>query len=331
MAFLSGVHFSYQFTLCKLCPNIEGNGFLDLMMFNSYGHHHLYKNHGGNGNGWIRARAVHKNADQNTAVTDSYGAIVSLKCATAGVAMQYKEVGAATHYMGQSEMMLHFGLGSDGKCKSATVVATWPAWGSASVTVVGVTPSTTLTLVRPANSGATVSEKHVDVPACPSAGYDVMQHAEESKQERLSAEGLAVTFPDTQAGRTAVYTIPSAAGGAGGAGVAGEFVGNNAAVMGGSMRADSFNLMVSATSPTLAKRSVGTYTVTVTFVPPPTPPPPPGSVPPTSSLQEESVDWGVRAGVAMPRMCPQNGYADQQHVIAGACHPYVQGTVCVFE
>ena len=34
-----------------LVVDYDNNGFMDTLMFNHYGDHHVYRNHGGNGNG----------------------------------------------------------------------------------------------------------------------------------------------------------------------------------------------------------------------------------------------------------------------------------------
>lgn len=101
---------------------------------------------GGNGNSWIRVRAVHKATTNDLGVSDSYGAKVTLVCDTddgsSSLLPQTKEIGAATHYLGQSERIAHFGVGSDGKCASATVTAIWPGWDGAAVEVKNVLPGT---------------------------------------------------------------------------------------------------------------------------------------------------------------------------------------------
>ena len=343
----------------------DGNGFQDLMMFNTYGHHHLYKNHGGNGNSWIRARVVHKAGNGVAGVADSYGARVTMRCnagdgadvddaGDSSMLPQTKEIGASTHYLGQSERIAHFGVGSDGKCPSATITALWPGWGNAVVVVSNVVPGTKLILVRPDDRGARVAahgtggNSSSSLFDCGTVAFggsanDTAQQHEQLEQLQRSDAGGTVSFPDWQGGRTALYTIPSLHSRSGA--TASESL----------LLADSFDLAVGFKGRQDAgKDASGLYKVTITFPsPPPPPPPPPSSVPPTSSLKEfqpgnrndgggaDGVDgddgdtgdddgdsskgsnrprFGIGAGKAMPRLCPRTGYADSHSVPSGACH-----------
>ena len=67
---------------------------------------------------------------------------------------QTQEIGSSTHFLGQSEMAAHFGLGRDGA--NVTVHVEWPA-DNKQMTYRDVPPNTRLRVVRPAD-GSVFSE-----------------------------------------------------------------------------------------------------------------------------------------------------------------------------
>ncbi|HSD12294.1 MAG TPA: CRTAC1 family protein, partial [Patescibacteria group bacterium] len=100
----------------------DGDGDLDLFVVNDNAPPRLMRNDGGNKNAWltVRVRGTRSNRD-------GLGAIVEMVRAD-GAAAQVREIGAATHFLGQSERAAFFGLGaSDAPVKEVRV--RWPASG----------------------------------------------------------------------------------------------------------------------------------------------------------------------------------------------------------
>jgi hypothetical protein len=100
----------------------DRDGDLDLFVVNNAGQPNLYRNDGGNALPWLRV--VVEGAISNR---DGVGARVELT-ALAGGPTTVQEVGVGTHYLGQSESIVHFGLGPVVRSVHQLVV-TWPASG----------------------------------------------------------------------------------------------------------------------------------------------------------------------------------------------------------
>ena len=84
----------------------DRDGDLDVFVVNTSAQPALYRNDLDNGSHWLRV--VLRGSGANT---EALGAKVTLQ--SPGRAPQIREAGTASHYMGQSERVLHFGLGSD--------------------------------------------------------------------------------------------------------------------------------------------------------------------------------------------------------------------------
>ncbi len=82
----------------------DRDGDLDLFVVNNAGHPVLYRNDGGNENGWLRVETV------GTA-SNRQGLGARVRVLTADGRMQLREVNAGSHFLGQSETAAHFGLG----------------------------------------------------------------------------------------------------------------------------------------------------------------------------------------------------------------------------
>lgn len=99
-----------------------GDGDLDIFVVNDNAPPRLMRNDGVNKNAWltVKVRGTRSNRD-------GLGAIVEMT-RTEGAAPQVREIGAATHFLGQSERAAFFGLGaSDAPVKEVRV--RWPASG----------------------------------------------------------------------------------------------------------------------------------------------------------------------------------------------------------
>ena len=80
----------------------------------------LYRNDGGNHNDWLRVRVV--GVDSNR---DGIGTRLWLHEELGGP-VQMRDIGSATHFLGQSELTAHFGLG-DGNAPIALLQVAWPS------------------------------------------------------------------------------------------------------------------------------------------------------------------------------------------------------------
>ena len=88
-----------------LVLDYDGDGDLDVLVVHTGTGPKLYRNDGGNRNGWLRIRTIGTASNR-----DGYGAQIRV-VATAGAAGQIREIGVDTHFLGQSERIAHVGLG----------------------------------------------------------------------------------------------------------------------------------------------------------------------------------------------------------------------------
>ncbi len=100
----------------------DEDGDLDLFVVNNADAPVLYRNEGGNAKRWLRVRV--RGTGSNA---EGIGARVQVE-ASPGGPLQVREVGASTHFLGQSERVAHFGLG-DLPGSVWKVRVTWPRTG----------------------------------------------------------------------------------------------------------------------------------------------------------------------------------------------------------
>lgn len=104
----------------------DGDGDQDLFIVNDNAPPRLMRNDGGDRNAWLKVKVRGTRSNR-----DGFGAKVELVRAD-GSAPQVREIGAATHFLGQSERTAFFGLGpSDAPVKQVRVF--WPASGATQV------------------------------------------------------------------------------------------------------------------------------------------------------------------------------------------------------
>ena len=97
----------------------DGDGDLDLFVVNNGSTPRLYRNDGGNSNPWLRIRLVGASSNRS-----GVGARVSVAPRWGGPS-QIREIGVRSHFLGQSEIVEHFGLGA-GIAEVAEVRIWWP-------------------------------------------------------------------------------------------------------------------------------------------------------------------------------------------------------------
>ena len=122
----------------------DNDGDLDLFAVNNGSVSRLYRNDGGNANSWLRIRVVGDSAN-----TGGIGTRLTVEV-QAGAAPQIREVGVRSHFLGQSELAEHFGLGP-GADRVAQVTVTWPTTGE--VTVLRDVPANATIVVREGQPG----------------------------------------------------------------------------------------------------------------------------------------------------------------------------------
>jgi hypothetical protein len=119
----------------------DRDGDLDLFLVNNVGGGLLYRNDPATDHDWLRV-AVEGGAGFNR---DGIGAVVTLE-AVEGGPLQVRQIGATSHFLGESERVAHFGLGvHPGRVHRLTVE--WPGLGTASYDAVPV--NQTLVAIRP--------------------------------------------------------------------------------------------------------------------------------------------------------------------------------------
>ncbi len=102
--------------------DFDGDGDLDLFVVNNGSTPRLYRNDGGNSNPWLRIRLVGASSNRS-----GVGARVSVTRRLGGPS-QVREIGVRSHFLGQSEITEHFGLGP-GSGEVAEVRIWWPRTG----------------------------------------------------------------------------------------------------------------------------------------------------------------------------------------------------------
>jgi hypothetical protein len=119
----------------------DGDGDLDVFICNNGGLPRLYRNDGGNAMPWLRVRGI-----GTTSTSEALGARVWVRVHEGGP-QQERELGSVSHYLGQSERIVHFGLGP-----SATRVAELDVrWPNGEYTRLrDLEPNQTIELVEPA-------------------------------------------------------------------------------------------------------------------------------------------------------------------------------------
>lgn len=118
----------------------DRDGDLDFYVANNGARPALFRNDGGDQGHWLRVRA-----QGSTSNRDGFGVVVEVR-ATPGGAVQRREIGVASHFLGQSERVAHFGLGEVEQV--AEVVVRFPATGR-TVTRTDVPADQMLTIVEP--------------------------------------------------------------------------------------------------------------------------------------------------------------------------------------
>ncbi len=122
----------------------DRDGDLDLFIVNNGGAPRLYRNDGGNVSAWIRVRLVGSETNSS-----GIGATVLLTPVLGGPT-QMREVGVGGHFLGQSEVTAHFGLGAD-LAAVDRITVTWPVTGR--VTVLENVPAGVAITVREGEDG----------------------------------------------------------------------------------------------------------------------------------------------------------------------------------
>ena len=131
----------------------DRDGDLDVFVVNNAGEPTLYRNDGGNAAAWLRIRLIGSASNR-----DAIGARVEVEV-DVGAGVQLREAGVATHFLGQSEATLHFGIGSGLGAAAgeppvvARVTVIWPASGIR--TVLEDVPANATIVVREGEDGYT--------------------------------------------------------------------------------------------------------------------------------------------------------------------------------
>jgi hypothetical protein len=97
--------------------DFERDGDLDVFVVNNADLPAFYRNDGAHGD-WLRVRVL------NARGRDAFGAKVRIRT-HAGASQRLAVIGVGTHFLGQSEIQAHFGLGSHEEAPVAEVEVHW--------------------------------------------------------------------------------------------------------------------------------------------------------------------------------------------------------------
>jgi len=118
---LRGVHDKGQ-GRSMLAFDYDRDGDLDLLLTNHAGSPRLFRNDGGNASPWLRV-----DVEGTISNRDGRGAKIRVQVEPDGV-WQIREVGVGSHFLGESELIQHFGLGAGVEVVHRIEIE-WPASG----------------------------------------------------------------------------------------------------------------------------------------------------------------------------------------------------------
>ena len=98
----------------------DRDGDLDLFVTNHVGRANLYRNDSGNGNSWLRVKAIGSLSNR-----DGNGALLIIEPIEGGP-RQVREITPGNHFLSQSEMTAHFGLGGQSEAVKGLTIR-WPS------------------------------------------------------------------------------------------------------------------------------------------------------------------------------------------------------------
>lgn len=125
----------------------DGDGDLDLFVVNNETGGLLYRNDETSGNAWLRVTATGTQSNR-----DGWGAVIRVQRDSDGP-VQTRHLGAASHFLGQSENVAHFGLGAmPGGELIHRVDVYWPA-SDTTQTCFDVTPNQLVSFVESSGPG----------------------------------------------------------------------------------------------------------------------------------------------------------------------------------
>jgi hypothetical protein len=122
--------------------DINGDGYLDVVLTENNGKARLLRNEGGTGNNWIRLVLVGNGEDSNCS---AIGAQVTVE---AGKLRQHREVLSGRSYLSQCELPLTFGLGQAAKVDRVTI--RWPGRNAGKQVVTDDLPINRVHVIRQA-------------------------------------------------------------------------------------------------------------------------------------------------------------------------------------
>lgn len=137
----------------------DDDGDEDIVVCNNIGAPFFYQNHQREPNNWIRIRVVQRCLRDGDRLCESLGARVQVTVGNNHT--QTQEIGSSTHFLGQSSLSAHFGLGRDSG--NVTVRVTWTS-APLQVTYTDVPPNTRLRVIKPSlsDSGKTFQYSTLD-------------------------------------------------------------------------------------------------------------------------------------------------------------------------
>lgn len=130
--------------------DLDNDGAVDIVMIHPHDAPTLWRNGGGTANGWLRIDVAGAGPTVGGSNLDGLGAVVEVM-ARPGDRPQVRHVGVNSHFLGQSERIVHVGVGDPGSLENgrvAEVRVRFPASGR-EVVLRDVEVNQTLTVVEP--------------------------------------------------------------------------------------------------------------------------------------------------------------------------------------
>ncbi|XP_073248167.1 uncharacterized protein [Porites lutea] len=166
----------------------DDDGDEDIIVCNNVGAPFFYQYQRKEPNNWIRTRVVHRCLKNSNKLCDSVGARVQVIMGNNHT--QTQQIGSSTHFLGQSSVVAHFGLGSNSG--NVTVKVTWPS--NLMVTYVNVTPNTRLRVVQPNSSDSGQTFQYSSLDKCFSLQVTSIVKQPSKSTVTVNPDGKTVKF-----------------------------------------------------------------------------------------------------------------------------------------
>lgn len=168
--------------------DFDNDGDEDIVVAANVGPPKLFENKIGNKNSWLRVRVFHKCLTKASKLCDSYGArvLVTSKLGKNQTSM----IGSKTHFLGQSEIIAHFGLGTSNETVAVDVY--WPT-SKKRMTLNDVAVNQVLRIVEPETDTHEVRDS-ATVKDCPKIKISQITTQPTQGFVKINEDGMSVAY-----------------------------------------------------------------------------------------------------------------------------------------